>query len=70
MIVSGVIAASWVWLMLPWGAGRGGLAGSGVVPDVVQVGPAGLAPGEPAPAVVPLPGGAADRGAGSAPPPS
>ena len=30
MIVSGVMSASWVPLMLPWGAGRGGLDGSGV----------------------------------------
>ena len=34
--------------------------------DVVQVGPAGLAPGEPAPAVVPLAGGAVLGGAGAA----
>src|SRR6185437_14190379 len=37
--------------------------------DVVQVGPAGLAAGVPAPAVVPFAGGAADRGAGAAPAP-
>ena len=43
-----------------------GAAAVDPVPDVVQVGPAGLAAGEPAPAVVPFAGGAADRGAGAA----
>ena len=43
-----------------------GAAAVDPVLDVVQVGPAGLAPREPAPAVVPFPGGAADRGAGAA----
>ena len=36
--------------------------------DVVQVDPAGLAPREPAPAVIPLPRRATDRRAGTAPP--
>ena len=43
-----------------------GAAAVGPVLDVVQVGPAGLAAGEPAPAAVAFPGGAADRGAGPA----
>ena len=47
-----------------------GAAAVDPVLDVVQVGPAGLAAREPAPAAVPLPGGAADRGAGAAPPPA
>ena len=47
-----------------------GAAAAGPVLDVVQVGPAGLAAREPAPAAVPFPGGAADRGAGPAPPPA
>ena len=47
-----------------------GAAAVDPVLDVVQVGPAGLAAREPAPAVVPFPGGAADRGAGAAPPPA
>ena len=43
-----------------------GAAAVDPVLDVVQVGPAGLAAREPAPAAVPFPGGAADRGAGAA----
>src|SRR6185312_16614647 len=44
--------------------------GGRVIPkqNVVQVGPAGLAARVPAPAVVPFAGGAADGGAGAAPP--
>ena len=41
-----------------------GAAAAGPVLDVVQVGPAGLAAREPAPALVAFPGGAADRRAG------
>ena len=47
-----------------------GAAAVDPVLDVVQVGPAGLTAREPAPAAVPLPGGAADRRAGAAPAPA
>src|SRR6185437_12307807 len=50
--------------------GQVGWAAVDPVLDVVQVDPAGLTPREPAPAVVPFPGGAADRRAGPAPAPA
>ena len=46
--------------------GQVGAAAAGPELDVVQVDPAGLTAREPAPAAVPLAGGAADRGAGPA----